>query len=115
MIRTRLLSIDPRLEEAASDLGARPYTVFCSIILPHLLPTLMSSWLLCLIISLDDVVLASFTSGPGASTLPLFIMSALRRGMTPQVNALASLMIAGVALSVLISGIVLYRHRRQKI
>ncbi|WP_236864873.1 ABC transporter permease [Candidatus Hydrogenosomobacter endosymbioticus] len=89
IVRARLARIDRSIEEAALDLGARPLSVFIFITFPMIFPALVSGWLITFVLSLDDVVLASFTSGPGASTLPIVIFSNLRLGYTPQINALA--------------------------
>lgn len=90
IVRARLTNFDKRLEEAALNLGARPRNVFFLVTLPLIFPSIVSGWLISFILSLDDVILASFTSGPGASTLPLVIFSSLRFGSTPEINALAS-------------------------
>jgi putrescine transport system permease protein len=96
LVGARLNSMDRTLEEAASDLGAGPLSVLWHVILPFLSPALMAGWLLAFTLSFDDVVLANFVSGPGASTLPLFIYSKLRTGLSPDINALATLMILGM-------------------
>lgn len=90
IVRACLADLDPILEEAALDLGASPFRVFTRITFPLVLPAILSGWLLAFILSFDDVILASFTSGPGASTLPLMICSSLKLGSTPQINALGS-------------------------
>ncbi|ETZ04570.1 MULTISPECIES: ABC transporter permease [Holospora] len=110
IVRSRIVSIDPALSEAAMDLGARPYKVFLAIKLPLLMPALASGWLLAFILSFDDVVLASFTSGPGYTTLPLVIFSYLKIGYTPQINALGSLII--LTISLLMAGIWYIIYRR---
>lgn len=89
LVQARLAALDPRLEEAAADLGADAFTIFRSITLPLILPTLAAGWGLAFTLSLDDVVLASFVSGPGATTLPVYLFSQLRLGLTPEANALA--------------------------
>jgi len=89
LVQARLAGLDPALEEAAADLGARPSVVFATITLPLIAPSLAAGWLLAFTLSLDDVVLASFVSGPGATTLPVYLFSQLRLGMTPEANALA--------------------------
>lgn len=111
IVRDRLSDMDKSLEEAALDLGARPLKVFTSITLPLISPSLMSGWLLAFALSLDDLVLASFVAGPGSSTLPMVIFSSIRFGITPQINALATLMISGVALSVMLAGWVMQRRK----
>jgi len=94
LVQARLAGLDPALEEAAADLGARPFVVFTTITLPLIAPSLAAGWLLAFTLSLDDVVLASFVSGPGATTLPVYLFSQLRLGMTPEANALAVVMLA---------------------
>jgi putrescine transport system permease protein len=100
VIRARLGQLDRSLTEAALDLGATPLAAFFLVTLPALAPALAAAWLLAFTLSLDDLVLASFTSGPGASTLPMVIYASVRLGASPQVNALATLLIAMVAVSV---------------
>ena len=101
VIQSRLASAERDLEEAARDLGAAPATAFATITLPLMAPALAAGWLLAFTLSLDDVVLASFVSGPAGTTLPVALFSMLRLGMTPEVNALATLLLAaaGVALA----------------
>jgi putrescine transport system permease protein len=101
LVQARLAGLDPALEEAAADLGASPAVVFRTITLPLITPSLVAGWLLAFTLSLDDVVLASFVSGPGATTLPVYLFSQLRLGMTPEANALAVVMLglaAGLGL-----------------
>ncbi|OAN67313.1 ABC transporter permease subunit [Magnetospirillum moscoviense] len=98
VIRSRLAQMDRSLEEAAMDLGARPVKVFLVITLPVIAPSLAAAWLLAFTLSLDDVVVASFVTGPGASTLPIEVFSAVRLGVSPQVNALGTLIVAVVAV-----------------
>ncbi len=100
VVRARIRRLDPSLEEAARDLGATEWRVFRRVTLPLLAPALASGWLLAFTLSLDDLVIASFASGPGASTLPMVIFSKVRLGLSPEVNALASLLILFVALAV---------------
>jgi putrescine transport system permease protein len=101
VVQSRLSQMDDSLEEAAMDLGARPWRVFMQITLPLILPSLIAGWLLAFTLSLDDFVVASFTSGPGATTLPMAVYSKVRLGLSPEVNALAT-MIVGVVTSALI-------------
>jgi putrescine transport system permease protein len=101
--------MDRSLEEAALDLGARPLTVFFTITLPLIAPALVAGWLLAFTLSMDDLVIASFVSGPGSTTLPMVVYSSVRLGVSPQINALATIIIAVVALAVLITGISVYR------
>lgn len=98
IIEARLRGIDPALEEAALDLGAGPLRAFLRVTLPLLLPAVTAGWLLAFTLSLDDLVIASFVSGPGATTLPMLVYSSVRLGLSPQINALASVMIVVVAL-----------------
>jgi len=107
VIQSRLAQLDPSLEEAALDLGAPPWKTFLLITVPLLAPALAAGWLLGFTLSLDDVVIASFVSGPGSSTLPMVIFSKVRLGLSPEINALATLMIlavvTGVATAMVIS------------
>lgn len=105
IIRNRLYEFDPQLEQAAMDLGARPFKAFLQITLPFLYPSIGAGWLLAFTISFDDVILASFLSGPGSTTLPMYLFSSIRFNMTPEINALASLIIFLVAIGVMIAGI----------
>ena len=98
VVRSRLTMMDDSLEEAAMDLGARPWKVFFVITLPLIAPALLAGWLLAFTLSLDDLVVASFTSGPGASTLPMLIYSKVKLGVTPEINALAALIMLLVML-----------------
>jgi putrescine transport system permease protein len=98
VVRARLVDTGTMLEEAAMDLYAPPWRAFALITLPLLTPALVSGWLLAFTLSLDDVVVASFTSGPGASTLPMVVFSATRLGSTPEIYALATVIVACVAL-----------------
>lgn len=111
--QSRLRDMDESLEEAARDLGAGPVRVFFDITLPVIAPALVSGWLLAFTLSLDDLVIAAFTSGPGASTLPMVIFSKVRLGVSPDVNALASIIIGIVAVAVIIAGVLLRRQVRQ--
>lgn len=103
VVQSRLSGMDISLEEAAMDLGARPVRVFFDITLPGIAPALVAGWLLAFTLSLDDLVVASFVTGPGASTLPMVIFSKVRLGVSPDVNALATIVIALVALGVAIA------------
>ncbi|MEM1313120.1 MAG: ABC transporter permease subunit, partial [Pseudomonadota bacterium] len=100
IVQARLADFDTSVEEAAMDLGARQPVVFLTVTLPIMSPALISGWLLSFTLSLDDLVIASFVSGPGASTLPMVVFSKVRLGLTPEINALATLMIAAVGLAV---------------
>lgn len=111
--QSRLRDMDESLEEAARDLGAGPVRVFFDVTLPVIAPALVSGWLLAFTLSLDDLVIASFTSGPGASTLPMVIFSKVRLGVSPDINALATIIIAVVTVAVVIAGLLLRRQSRQ--
>jgi putrescine transport system permease protein len=104
MLRSRLLELDVHLEEAALDLGARPGKVFLFIILPSLSPTLLAAWVLSFTLSLDDLVIASFTSGLSSTTLPVLIFSHIKTGLTPQINALCSLIVLSVLVFTPLAG-----------
>lgn len=111
--QTRLRSMDESLEEAARDLGASPVRVFFDITLPVIAPALVAGWLLAFTLSLDDLVIVSFVSGPGASTLPMVIFSKIRLGVSPDVNALATLIIGFVFVAVVIAGWLMHRGLRK--
>lgn len=111
VVRARLSQMDRSLEEAAMDLGARPLRVYLAITLPLIAPALLSGWLLAFTLSLDDLVIASFVAGPGSTTLPMVIYSSVRMGVSPQINALATIIVAVVTLAVVIAGISMRRGR----
>lgn len=111
VVEARLSSFDRSLEEAALDLGARPWKVFAVITLPLIAPALVAGWLLAFTLSLDDLVISSFTTGPSATTLPMVIFSSVRLGVSPQINALATLLLVFVAVAILIAGRLLARNR----
>jgi len=104
VVEARLAGFDRSLEEAALDLGARPFKVFLVITLPLIAPALAAGWLLAFTLSLDDLVIASFTSGPSSTTLPMVIFSSVRLGVSPQINALATLFLVAVAVLVMVAG-----------
>ncbi|MFN3549744.1 MAG: ABC transporter permease subunit [Mesorhizobium sp.] len=106
VVQSRLITFDRSLEEAAMDLGATPVKTFFAITLPVILPAIVSGWMLAFTLSLDDLVIASFTSGPGATTLPMKIYSQVRLGVTPEINAACTILIAIVAVGVLIASVV---------
>ncbi|MGD8384028.1 MAG: ABC transporter permease subunit [Lysobacterales bacterium] len=110
VVRSRLHSLDPALEEAAMDLGARPLRVFLDITVPNIAPAMVAGWLLSFTLSLDDVVIASFVSGPGSTTLPMLIFSKVRLGVTPDINALATVIILLVSAGVVTAALL---QRRQ--
>ena len=103
VVQSRLIDMDSSIEEAALDLGATPIRVFFDITLPTIMPALISGWLLSFTLSLDDLVIASFVSGPASSTLPMVVFSKVRLGISPEVNALATIIIGVVALGVILA------------
>jgi putrescine transport system permease protein len=114
-VQSRLQTADRSLEEAAMDLGSGPVRAFMDTTLPGIAPALASSWLLSFTLSLDDLVISSFVSGPGASTLPMVIFSKVKLGVSPDVNALASLIICLVGACVLFAGYLMRRTERQRL
>lgn len=114
IVQARLVGFDESLEEAALDLGARPAQVFRRITLPLIFPALISGWLLSFTLSWDDVVISQFVAGPGSSTLPMVIFSKVRLGVSPDVNALATLMVLLVAVGVVVSSLLLQRREKQR-
>src|ERR1700691_682528 len=114
IVQARLTGFDCSLEEAALDLGARPAVVFARITLPLIAPALLAGWLLSFTLSWDDVVISQFVAGPGSSTLPMVIFSKVRLGVSPDVNALATLMVLVVAIGVVSSSWYLQRRDRQR-
>ncbi|MEL6217418.1 MAG: ABC transporter permease subunit [Pseudomonadota bacterium] len=109
VVQARLAGFDRSVEEAAQDLGARPATVFWRVTLPMIAPGVISGWLLAFTLSLDDLVIASFASGPGSTTLPIKIFSSVRLGVTPEINAIATILIGLVAVATLAWSISLKR------
>ncbi|MFC7332299.1 ABC transporter permease subunit [Rhodocista pekingensis] len=114
VIQSRLVSLDASLEEAAMDLGARPAKVFFVITLPIIAPSVVAGWLLAFTLSLDDLVIASFASGPGSTTLPMVVFSSVRLGVSPQINALATIVVAVVAVGIVIAGVMNARAERTR-
>ena len=114
-VRSRLHGADRSLEEAAMDLGAGPVRAFIDITLPIIAPALVSGWLLSFTLSLDDLVISSFVSGPGTSTLPMVIYSKVKLGLSPDINALASLIIATVGACVVAGSLVMRRSERRRV
>ena len=112
IVQARLQDLNPQLEEAAMDLGARPWQVFALVTLPMISQALMSAWLLTFTLSLDDVVLSAFLSGPGATTMPLVIFSRARLGLNPSVNAVATLIVGVVSIGVIAASYVIARRER---
>lgn len=113
-VQARLAAADRSLEEAAMDLGASPARAFLEITLPIISPAIVSSWLLCFTLSLDDLVISSFVAGPGASTLPMVIFSKVKLGVSPDVNALASLIVCAVGICILLAGWLMARSDRRR-
>lgn len=109
IVQSRLLTFDISLEEAAMDLGCLPLRAFLTVTLPVILPAIAAGWMLAFVLSLDDLVLASFTTGPGATTLPIRIYSEVRLGVKPEINAICTVMIAVVALGVVVGGLIAKR------
>jgi putrescine transport system permease protein len=114
VVQARLQDLNPQLEEAAMDLGARPHQVFWLVTLPMITQSLLSAWLLTFTLSLDDVVLSNFLSGPGATTMPLVILSRARLGLNPSVNAVATLIVIVVAIGVALACYLIARAERQR-
>jgi putrescine transport system permease protein len=114
VIQSRLSTLDESLEEAAMDLGARPSRVFFLITLPIIFPAILAGWLLAFTLSWDDLVITSFVSGPGSSTLPLVIFSKVRLGVSPDINALATLMVTVVAIGIVTAGLYMQRQERRR-
>ncbi|MGI9394635.1 MAG: ABC transporter permease subunit [Boseongicola sp.] len=106
VVSSRLFTFDESLEEAALDLGASPFEAFRLVTLPIIAPAVISGWLLAFTLSLDDLVIASFTSGPSATTLPIKIFSSVRLGVSPEINALSTIIIAIVTVGVLTASII---------
>jgi putrescine transport system permease protein len=115
VVQSRLVGFDESLEEAAMDLGARPAKVFFRITLPLIVPALVSGWLLAFTLSWDDLVISQFVAGPGSSTLPMVIFSKVRLGVSPDVNALATIMVLIVASGIVVSSLWMrYQNKRRE-
>ena len=112
LIQSRLSGMDQSLEEAAMDLGGRPFRVVFDITLPLIAPAMVAGWLLAFTLSLDDLVIATFVSGPGGSTLPMLIFSKVKLGVTPDINALATLIILFVSIGVIVAWYVAKQMQR---
>jgi putrescine transport system permease protein len=113
-VQSRLQAADRSLEEAAMDLGSSPARAFIEITLPIIAPAIISSWLLCFTLSLDDLVISSFVAGPGASTLPMVIYSKVKLGVSPDINALASLIVCAVGICIIGAGWLMTRSDRRR-
>ncbi len=114
VVQSRLIGFDRSLEEAALDLGATPARTFLQITLPIIAPAICAGWMLAFTLSLDDLVIAQFNSGPGATTLPMKIFSQVRLGVTPEINAVCAVLVGIVASGVIFSSIVLKRQEVQR-
>jgi putrescine transport system permease protein len=114
IVQARLAAFDRSLEEAALDLGARPWKVPLVVTLPLIAPSLLTGWLLAFTLSLDDLVIASFVSGPAATTLPMVIFSSVRLGVSPQINALATIFVVVVSALVLLASWLMLRRNRDR-
>ncbi len=114
VVQSRLAGLDRSVEEAAMDLGARPLKAFLVITLPMLMPALVSGWLLGFTLSLDDLVIASFVAGPASTTLPMVVFSSVRLGISPKINALATLLVLLATTTILIAAWVLWRQERER-
>lgn len=114
VVQSRLATLDESLEEAAMDLGARPAKVFFLITLPIILPAILAGWLLAFTLSWDDLVITSFVTGPGSSTLPVVIFSKVRLGVSPDINALATILVLFVALFTTVFGVYMIRQQKRR-
>jgi putrescine transport system permease protein len=114
IVQSRLSDADIAVEEAAMDLGSRPWQVMKDITLPIISPAILSGWLLAFTISLDDVVITNFTTGPGTTTLPILIWSKVKLGVTPDINALATITVVVVGIGVVLAGVVMNRVERRR-
>jgi putrescine transport system permease protein len=110
VVQSRLIGFDRSLEEAALDLGSPPLKTFFTITLPLIFPAIAAGWMLAFSLSLDDLVVASFTTGPGATTLPIRIYSQVRLGVKPEINAICTIMIAAVALATVVASLAMKRN-----
>ncbi len=115
VIQARLATVDRSLEDAAMDLGARPWKVFLVITLPLIAPAIASAWVLAFILSWDDIVITSFVSGPGSTTLPQLVFSKVRLGVSPDINALASILVLIVTVVVVAAGTYMARRDRRRL
>lgn len=114
IVQSRLSTADISVEEAALDLGSKPWQVLWDITLPIISPAIISGWLLAFTISLDDVVISSFTTGPGATTLPILIWSKVKLGVTPDINALATIIVLVVAVAVVAASVIMHRMESRR-
>jgi len=114
IIQSRLAGMSQDLEEAAQDLGAKPFRVMTDITMPLIAPGMLAGWLLSFTLSLDDLIIATFVSGPGATTMPMLIYSRVRLGLRPDINALATIIIVTVAIGVLLAGWIMFRQQKRR-
>ncbi|WP_406018600.1 ABC transporter permease subunit [Succinivibrio sp.] len=114
VIRSRFVELDVSIEEAAKDLGAGPMKVFFVIILPAIMPAEVAAFLLSFTMSMDDLVIASFVAGPNSTTLPMLIFSSVRRGLSPEINALASVIVFVVSIFAFVSWVLTVRKQKRK-
>ncbi|PKR87195.1 putrescine ABC transporter permease PotI [Pleomorphomonas diazotrophica] len=114
VVQSRLVTLDRSLEEAALDLGCPPVKTFFLITLPLILPGVVAGWMLAFTLSLDDLVIASFTTGPGATTLPIKIYSMVRLGVTPEINAISTILISVIAVGVIVASVLSHRSQVEK-
>ncbi len=114
IIQSRLTGMSQDLEEAAQDLGAKPFRVMIDITMPLIAPGMLAGWLLAFTLSLDDLIIASFVSGPGAITMPMLIYSRVRLGLRPDINALATIIIVVVALGIILAGWIMFRQQKRR-
>ena len=115
VIQARLATVDRSLEEAAMDLGARPWKVFAVITLPLIAPAIASAWVLSFILSWDDIVITSFVSGPGSTTLPQYVFSKVRLGVSPDITALATILVLIVSVAVIVAGTYMMRRDQRRL
>ncbi|MEP3276905.1 MAG: ABC transporter permease [Stappiaceae bacterium] len=114
VVQSRLVTFDMSLEEAAQDLGCPPFRTFMSVTLPLIFPAVLAGWMLAFTLSLDDLVIASFTTGPGATTLPMKIYSQVRLGVTPEINAVCTILVGLVTMGVLAASLVTKRQEVER-
>jgi putrescine transport system permease protein len=114
IVQARLSSMDQSIEEAAMDLGSKPLQVLFDVTLPIISPAIVSGWLLAFTLSLDDVVITNFTNGPGSTTLPIYIWGKIKLGVTPDINALATIMILIVGIGVALAGFFMFRAEQKR-
>ena len=115
IIQSRLTGMDESIEDAARDLGAKPFRVLTDITLPILAPGMLAGWLLAFTLSLDDLVIASFVTGPGSNTLPILIYSRIKLGLRPDINALATIIIMTISIGVMLAAWIMWRQEKQQI